>query len=125
MSTDNRTLRRKLDREVTALEDCYLALQDLKSDGALAGRPIQTILLYDNAVESIAAAMHHIRAAIPQLDVQSGLWTEGLSNAGLTGCGDAATKKGLLLWVLFIFESSHGSKPSLLTAREPCRQAAG
>lgn len=47
MSTDNRTLRRQLDRELTALEDCYLALRDLKSDGALAGLPIMTILLYD------------------------------------------------------------------------------
>lgn len=76
MSTDNRTLRRKLDRESTYLEDRYLALRDLKSDGALAGQSIQTILLYDNAVESIAAAMHHLREAIHQLDVQSGLWAE-------------------------------------------------
>ena len=36
MSTDNRTLRRQLARELTYLEDRYLALQDLKSDGALA-----------------------------------------------------------------------------------------
>lgn len=76
MSTDNRTLRRQLDREATALEDCYLVLQDLKSDGALAGQPMATILQFDNAVESIAAAMHHLREAIHQLDVQSGLWAE-------------------------------------------------
>lgn len=76
MPTDNRTLRRKLDHELTYLEDRYLALRDLKSDGALAGQPIQTILLYDNAVESVAAAMQHLRDAIHQLDVQSGLWAE-------------------------------------------------
>ena len=69
MPTDNRTLRRQLDRELTALEDRYLALRDLKSDGALAGQSIPTILQYDNAVESIAAAMHHLREAIRQLDV--------------------------------------------------------
>lgn len=76
MPTDNRTLRRKLDRESTYLEDRYLALRDLKSDGALAGQPIPTILQYDDAVESIAAAMHHLREVIHQLDVQSGLWAE-------------------------------------------------
>ena len=64
MSTDNRTLRRKLDIELPALEDCYLALRDLKSDGALAGQPIPTILQYDDAVESIAAAMQHLRNVI-------------------------------------------------------------
>ena len=64
MPTDNRTLRRKLDRELTALEDRYLALRDLKSDGALAGQSIPTILLYDDAVESIAAAMRHLRDVI-------------------------------------------------------------
>ena len=67
MSTDNRTLRRKLDRELTYLEDRYLALRDLKSDGALAGQPIMTILLYDDAVESIAAAMMHLRDVISRL----------------------------------------------------------
>lgn len=67
MSTDNRTLRRQLDRELTALEDRYLALRDLKSDGALAGQPIMTILLYDDAVESIAAAMMHLRDVISRL----------------------------------------------------------
>ena len=76
MSTDNRTLRRQLDRELTALEDRYLALRDLKSDGALAGQPMATILQFDDAVESVAAAMHHLREAIHQLDVQSGLWAE-------------------------------------------------
>lgn len=74
MSTDNRTLRRQLDRELTALEDRYLALRDLKSDGALAGQPISTILQYDNAVESVAAAMQHLRNAIHQLGLQCGLW---------------------------------------------------
>ena len=64
MSTDNRTLRRKLDLELPALEDCYLALRDLKSDGALAGQSIPTILQYDDAVESIAAAMQHLRNVI-------------------------------------------------------------
>ena len=64
MSIDNRTLRRKLDRELTYLEDHYLALRDLKSDGALAGKPMATILQFDDAVESIAAAMQHLRDAI-------------------------------------------------------------
>ena len=64
MSTDNRTLRRQLDHELTYLEDRYLALRDLKSDGALAGQSIPTILQYDNAVESIAAAMQHLRNVI-------------------------------------------------------------
>ena len=76
MSTDNRTLRRKLDRELTYLEDRYLALRDLKSAGALAGQPMATILQFDNAVESIAAVMQYLRDAIHQLDVQSGLWSE-------------------------------------------------
>ena len=67
MSTDNRTLRRQLDRELTYLEDRYLALRDLKSDGALVGQPIMTILLYDDAVESIAAAMLHLRDVISRL----------------------------------------------------------
>ena len=67
MSTDNRTLRRQLDRELTYLEDRYLALRDLKSDGALAGQPIMTILQYDDAVESIAAAMLHLRDTISRL----------------------------------------------------------
>ena len=67
MSTDNRTLRRQLDRELAYLEDRYLALRDLKSDGALAGQPIMTILLYDDAVESIAAAMLHLRDVISRL----------------------------------------------------------
>ena len=74
MSTNNRTLRRKLDIELPALEDCYLMLRDLKSDGALAGQSIPTILLYDSAVESVATAMQHLREAINRLDVQSGLW---------------------------------------------------
>ena len=64
MPTDNRTLRRQLDRQLTALEDHYLALRDLKSDGALAGQSIPTILQYDDAVESIAAAMQHLRNVI-------------------------------------------------------------
>ena len=74
MSTDNRTLRRQLDRELTCLEDSYRALRDLKSDGALAGQPIATILQYDNAVESVAAATRHLRNAINLLGLQSGLW---------------------------------------------------
>ena len=64
MPTDNRTLRRKLDIELPALEDCYLMLRDLKSDGALAGKPMAAILQFDDAVESIAAAMQHLRDAI-------------------------------------------------------------
>ena len=76
MSIDNRTLRRKLDRELTCLEDSYLALRDLKSDGALAGKSMATILQYDDAVESIAAAMQHLRDAIQCLYLQSGLWIE-------------------------------------------------
>ena len=76
MSTDNRTLRRQLDHELTSLEDRYQALRDLKSDGALVGQSIPTILLYDNAVESVAAAMQHLRVAIRQLDLQSELWAD-------------------------------------------------
>ena len=64
MSTDNRTLRRQLDRQLTALEDHYLALRDLKSDGALAGQSIPTILQFDDAVESIADVMQHLRNII-------------------------------------------------------------
>ena len=64
MSTDNRTLRRQLDRELTALEDQYLALRDLKSDGALAGQSIPTILQFDDAVESLAEMMQHLRNVI-------------------------------------------------------------
>ena len=68
MSTDYRTLRRQLDRELTYLEDRYLALRDLKSDGALAGQSIPTILQYDDAVESIADVMQHLRNVIDILD---------------------------------------------------------
>ena len=68
MSTDNRTLRRQLDRQLTALEDYYLALRDLKSDGALAGQSIPTILQFDDAVESIADVMQHLRNIISILD---------------------------------------------------------
>ena len=68
MPTDNRTLRRQLDRELTYLEDRYLALRDLKSDGALAGQSMATILLYDSAVESVAATMQHLRNVISILD---------------------------------------------------------
>ena len=64
MSTNNRTLRRQLDRELTALEDRYLALRDLKSDGALAGQPMATIIQFDNTVESLAAVMQHLRNVI-------------------------------------------------------------
>ena len=64
MPTDYRTLRRQLDRELTNLEDQYLALRDHKSDGALAGLPIATILQYDDTVESLAVAMQHLRNVI-------------------------------------------------------------
>ena len=64
MPTDNRTLRRKLEFEMPALEDCYLALGDLKSDGALAGQSIPTILQFDDAVESLADLMQHLRNVI-------------------------------------------------------------
>ena len=67
MSTDNRTLRRKLDRELTNLEDQYLAMRDLKSDGALAGLPMATIIQFDDAVESLAAVMQHLRDVISRL----------------------------------------------------------
>ena len=76
MPTNYRVLRRQLDRELTALEDRYLALQDLKSDGALAGLPMATIMQFDDAVESLAAVMQHLRDAINLLDLQSGLWAE-------------------------------------------------
>ena len=64
MPTDNRTLRRQLDRELTNLEDQYLAMRDLKSDGALAGLPMATIMQFDDAVESLAAVMQHLRDVI-------------------------------------------------------------
>ena len=64
MPTDNRTLRRQLDRELTNLEDQYLAMRDLKSDGALAGLPLATIMQFDDAVESLAAVMRHLRDTI-------------------------------------------------------------
>ena len=76
MSANNRELRRRLDRELTYLEDRYLALRDLKSDGALAGQSIPTVLQYDSAVESVAAAMQYLRDVISILDAQTGLWTE-------------------------------------------------
>lgn len=76
MSANNRELRRRLDRELNYLEDRYLALRDLKSDGALAGQSIPTVLQYDSAVESVAAAMQHLRDVISILDAQTGLWTE-------------------------------------------------
>lgn len=69
MATINRILRRQLDRELTSLEDQYLALRDLKSDGALGGQPLSVIVPFDDAVESLAAAMQHLRKAISLLDV--------------------------------------------------------
>ena len=69
MSTTNRILRRQLDRELTNLEDRYLALRDLKSDGALGGQPLSVVVPFDDAVESLAAAMQHLRKAISLLDV--------------------------------------------------------
>lgn len=64
MPTNYRVLRRQLDRELTYLEDRYLALQDLKSDGALGGQPLSVVVPFDDAVESVAAAMQHLRDAI-------------------------------------------------------------
>ena len=64
MPTDNRTLRRQLDRELTNLEDQYLALRDLKSDGALGGQPLSVVVPFDDAVESLAAVMLHLRNVI-------------------------------------------------------------
>ena len=68
MSTTNRILRRQLDRELTNLEDRYLALRDLKSDGALGGQPLSVVVPFDDAVESLAAAMQHLRNTISLLD---------------------------------------------------------
>ena len=68
MPTDYRTLRRQLDRELTNLEDQYLALRDHKSDGALVGLPMATILQFDDAVESLAAVMQQLRDVISILD---------------------------------------------------------
>lgn len=68
MSTINRVLKRQLDRELTNLEDRYLALRDLKSDGALGGQPLSVVVPFDNAVESLAAAMQHLRNAISLLN---------------------------------------------------------
>ena len=64
MPTDYRTLRRQLDRQLTALEDHYLAMRDPKSDGALAGLPMATIMQFDDAVESIADVMQPLRNVI-------------------------------------------------------------
>lgn len=69
MSTINRILRCQLDRELTNLEDQYLAMRDLKSDGALGGQPLSVVVPFDDAVESLAAAMQHLRKAISLLDV--------------------------------------------------------
>lgn len=76
MSTTNRVLRRQLDRQLHDLEDRYLALRDLKSDGALGGQPLSVVVPFDDAVESVAAAMQHLRDAIYRLDLQSKLWAE-------------------------------------------------
>ena len=67
MSTTNRILRRQLDRELTNLEDQYLALRDLKSDGALGGQPLSVVVPFDDAVESLAAVMQHLRDVISRL----------------------------------------------------------
>lgn len=69
MSTINRILRRQLDRELTNLENQYLSMRDLKSDGALGGQPLSVVVPFDDAVESLAAAMQHLRKAISLLDV--------------------------------------------------------
>lgn len=68
MTTINRVLKRQLDRELYNLEDRYLALRDLKSDGALGGQPLSVVVPFDGAVESLAAAMQHLRNAISLLD---------------------------------------------------------
>lgn len=68
MSTTNRVLKRQLDRELYNLEDRYLALRDLKSDGALGGQPLSVVVPFDDAVESLAAAMQHLRNAISLLN---------------------------------------------------------
>ena len=68
MSTTNRILRRQLDRELTNLENQYLAMRDLKSDGALGGLPLATIMQFDDAVESLAEVMQHLRNTISLLD---------------------------------------------------------
>lgn len=71
MTTINRVLKRQLDRELYNLEDRYLALRDLKSDGALGGQPLSVVVPFDDAVESLAAAMQHLRNAISLLDTTS------------------------------------------------------
>lgn len=68
MITINRVLKRQLDRELYNLEDRYLALRDLKSDGALGGQPLSVVVPFDDAVESLAAAMQHLRNAISLLN---------------------------------------------------------
>lgn len=76
MSTLNRILKRQLDRELYNLEDQYLALRDLKSDGALGGQPLSVIVPFDDAVESLAAAMRYLRRAISLLNSTSDSLTE-------------------------------------------------
>lgn len=71
MSTINRILRRQLDRELTNLENQYLSMRDLESDGALGGQPLATIMQFDIAVVSVAAAMQHLRKAISLLDAST------------------------------------------------------
>lgn len=71
MSTINHILRRQLDRELTNLEDQYLSMRDLKSDGALGGQPLSVVVPFDDAVESLAAAMQHLRKAISLLDAST------------------------------------------------------
>lgn len=71
MSTINRILRRQLDRELTNLENQYLSMRDLKSDGVLGGQPLATIMQFDIAVVSVAAAMQHLRKAISLLDAST------------------------------------------------------
>lgn len=76
MPANYRVLRRQLDRQLHDLEDRYLALRDLKSDGALGGQTLSVVVMFDDTVESVAAAMQHLRDAIYQLDLQSKLWDE-------------------------------------------------
>lgn len=71
MSTTNHILRRQLSRELNSLEDQYLSMRDLKSDGALGGQPLLVVVPFDDAVESLAAAMRHLRKAISLLDTST------------------------------------------------------
>ena len=68
-SPPNRIFKRQLRHEFTKTEEPYLSMRDLKSDGALGGQPLSVVVPFDYAVESLAAAMQHLRKAISLLDV--------------------------------------------------------